>query len=67
MDTRNLLTQEVVIRDGQPIWRVCGDGICVEHPSGTRAMEMYRALRHPPAIDPIAPCRGPSECDEPGV
>lgn len=67
MNTRSLPTQEVVIRDGQPIWRVCGDGICVEDASGTKAMETYKALRQPPAIAPIAPCRGPSECDEPGV
>jgi hypothetical protein len=72
MDTRNLPTQEVVIRDGQPIWRVCGSGLCVEDPSGTRAMSAFKALClsrgiEPLCMDPILPCRGPSECDEPGV
>lgn len=72
MDARNLPTREVVIRDGQPIWRVCGGGICVEEHSGVRAMEALRAmaLSHGielPAGCPSLPMRGPSEVDEPGV
>jgi hypothetical protein len=72
MDTRQLPTQEVVIRNGQPVWRVCGAGMCVEDASGIRAMSAYRALCsshgiEPPCTDLSLPCRGPSECDEPGV
>jgi hypothetical protein len=72
MDTRSLPTQEVVIRDGQPVWRVCGAGLCVEDASGTRAMSAFRALClsrgiEAPCIDPIMPCRGPFESDEAGV
>jgi len=72
MDVRQLPTQEMVIRGGQPIWRVCGQGYCVEDPSGIRAMATYRALCSSRGIDapctgPVMPCRGPSESDEPGV
>ena len=72
MDVRTLPTQELVIRDGQPIWRVCGQGYCVEDASGTRAMAAFRALCssrgiEAPCTGPVMPCRGPSESDEPGV
>jgi hypothetical protein len=72
MDFRRLPTQELVIRDGQPIWRVCGQGYCVEDPSGTRAMASFKALCLSRGIEPSCdgpelPCRGPSEADEPGV
>lgn len=72
MDTRQLPTQEVVIRNGQPVWRVCGSGMCIEDASGTRAMNAYRALCasrgiEPPFVGLELPCRGPSESDEPGV
>lgn len=72
MDFRALPTQEVVIRDGQPIWRVCGCGLCVEDASGTRAMAAFEALCishgiEPPACGASMPCRGPSESTEPGV
>ena len=36
-DHREFPTVEVFIRDSQPIGRVCGMGLCVEDPSGTRA------------------------------
>ena len=69
---RALPTQEVIIREGQLIWRVCGAGLCVENCSGTRAMAEFRSLcaRHgiePPTRGPHVPCRGPSESTEPGV
>jgi hypothetical protein len=72
MDVRRLPTTEVVIRNGQPIWRVCGAGMCVEDCSGTRAMVTFRALCASRGITPPCdgielPCRGPSESDEPGV
>lgn len=77
MDTRQLPTQEVIIRGGQPIWRVCGQGMCVEDSSGTRAMAAFRALCAsrgltvprcgPPEHGLCLPCRGPSQVDEPGV
>lgn len=72
MDTRSMPTQEVVIRDGQPIWRVCGQGLCVEDRSGTRALSAFRALCASRGIElpsggHTLPWRGPSEVDEPGV
>lgn len=72
MDARNLPTREVVIRDGQPVWRICGQGICVEDRSGTRAEAEFLALCRsmgvePPSSDQAPPRRGPSEVDEPGV
>jgi hypothetical protein len=72
MDLRQLPTQEIIIRDGQPIWRVCGQGYCVENASGTRAMAAFKALClsrgiEAPCDGPVMPCRGPSESDEPGV
>lgn len=70
-DFRALPTQEVIIRHGEPIWRVCGHGLCVEDRSGTKVMAAFRAecIRQgiePPA-GPSMPCRGPSESTEPGV
>ena len=68
----DLPTWEVVIRNGQPVWMVCGAGICVEASSGSEAMAKLQAIatsrgiqlpRHGPAL----PQRGPSEVDEPGV
>ena len=72
MDFRGLPTTEVIIRDGQPVWRVCGQGVCVEDRSGTQAMAAYRAkcrdLGMPSTVcSGNAPCRGPCEVDEPGV
>lgn len=72
MDTRHLPTREVVIRDGQPVWRICGMGLCVEDRSGTRAAAEFDALclsmgMQPPRHGPELPTRGPSEVDEPGV
>lgn len=72
MDIRSCPTQEVVIRDGQPIWRVCGQGLCVEEASGVRAMSAFRALASSrgitlPSGEPELPWRGPCEVDEPGV
>jgi hypothetical protein len=72
MDIRQLPTTEVVIRNGQPVWRVCGAGLCIEDQSGIRAMAAFRALcisrgLSPSCDGPELPCRGPSESDEPGV
>ena len=70
--SRDLPTRELVIRDGQAIWRICGLGMCVEDPSGTRAAAEFEAMcrargLEPPSCGPALPCRGPSEVDEPGV
>lgn len=35
---------EVVEEDGQPMWQVCGGGVCVRNKSGKRALEMFWAL-----------------------
>lgn len=72
MDARDLPTRELVIRDGQAVWRICGLGMCVEDPSGTRAASEFEAMcralgLEPPTCGPTLPCRGPSEVDEPGV
>lgn len=34
---------EVVIINGEPIWQVCGGGICVRNRSGSRALELFYA------------------------
>lgn len=65
-------TREMVISaDGQPIWRVCGMGVCIETGSGTRAQAELEALCVSMGLDPAAaddrPRRGPTEVDEPGV
>lgn len=70
--SRDLPTRELVIRDGQAIWRICGLGMCVEDPSGTRAAAEFEAMCRArglelPSRGPALPCRGPSEVDEPGV
>ena len=72
MDARSMPTQEMVIRDGQPIWRVCGQGLCIEDASGIRAMTILRALCSSRGIELPSgghqlPMRGPAEVDEPGV
>jgi hypothetical protein len=72
MDTRRMPTQELVIRNGQAVWRVCAQGLCVEDASGVRAMAVFRELATSRGIElPSAgqelPWRGPSEVDEPGV
>ena len=40
--TCSLPTTEMVIRDGQPVWLIQGDGISIEHPSGQVAVRMFR-------------------------
>lgn len=35
---------EVVVEDGQPMWQVCGAGLCVRNKAGKRALEMFWAL-----------------------
>jgi hypothetical protein len=69
MDARSLPTREMVIRDGQPVWRVCGQGICIETGSGVRAQAELEALCVSMGLEPAGepPRRGPSESDEPGV
>lgn len=67
----SLPTREVIIRDGEPWWRVCGMGLCVEDRSGSRAEAQFQALCRSAGIEPDVaqwpPERGPSEVDEPGV
>jgi hypothetical protein len=35
---------EVVVENGQPMWQVCGSGLCVRNKAGSRALEMFWAL-----------------------
>ena len=69
--TCSLPTTEMVIRDGQPVWLIQGDGISVEHPSGQVAVRLFRQQCESRGLHPQdpgeQPRRGPSECDEPGV
>jgi hypothetical protein len=34
---------EVVTINGEPIWQVCGSGICTRHRAGSRALESFWA------------------------
>ena len=34
---------EVVQVNGEPIWQVCGSGICTRHKAGSRALESFWA------------------------
>jgi hypothetical protein len=36
-------TFEVIAIDGQPVWQVCGGGICVRSRGGHRALELFWA------------------------
>jgi hypothetical protein len=66
----DLPTREMVINEqGQPVWRICGRGICVETPSGATAQAEFEALCSSIGLEPPtdAPERGPSDVDEPGV
>lgn len=70
MDTRRMPTREMVISpDGQPVWRVCGMGMCIETGSGIRAQAELEALCVAMGLEPPSgtPQRGPCEADEPGV
>lgn len=72
MDSRQLPTREMVINaDGQPVWRICGMGLCLETGSGSTAQAEFEALCRSMGIEPprgpLEPTRGPSEVDEPGV
>lgn len=69
MDSRRLPTREMVVRDGQPVWRICGQGICIETGSGVTAQAEFDALCVSMGLEPSGepPRRGPSEVDEPGV
>lgn len=35
---------EVVIVNGEPMWQVCGGGVCVRNKAGKRALEMFWAV-----------------------
>lgn len=72
MDFRDMPTQELIIRNGQPIWRVCALGLCVEDASGVRAMSAFKALCQSrgitlPETGASMPFRAPSDVDESGV
>ncbi len=68
----DLPTWEVVARDGQILWRVCGAGLCVESCCGQRALADFEALClskgiTPPRGGPSLPQRGPDVVGDPGV
>jgi hypothetical protein len=37
---------EVIVDNGEPIWQVCGSGVCSRHRSGARALELFYAKCH---------------------
>jgi hypothetical protein len=37
---------EVVIENGEPVWQVCGGGLCVRNRAGARALELFYAQCH---------------------
>ena len=45
-------TTEVIDRDGEPLWRICSGGICVEDRCGSRAIELFDALCRSHGIEP---------------
>lgn len=68
----DLPTWEVVPRDGQLWWRVCGAGICVEDTCGERAKSEFEALCRsmgvePPRGGPSLPVSGPDLAGDPGL
>lgn len=38
------ITQEIVVRDGEPVWRLCLGSRCVEERSGLLALQGLRQL-----------------------
>lgn len=38
------VTMTVVTVDGEPLWQVCGHGVCVRDRAGLRALEQFRLL-----------------------
>ena len=38
------VTMTVVVVAGEPLWQVCGHGICVRDRAGLRALEQFRLL-----------------------
>lgn len=67
------ITREIVIRDGQPIWRICTNDICVECASGTQAASVIEAFEASQGLPPVhhqslgRPERGPDMVPDPGV
>lgn len=67
------ISREVVIRNGEPVWRICKNDVCVECASGTKAAGVLDAIeatlghgfsRHKSLGKPE---RGPDMTPDPGV
>ncbi len=43
---------EVIIHNGEPIWQVCGGGVCSRHKSGLRALELFYVQCQAKGIEP---------------
>ncbi len=43
---------EVIIDNGEPIWQVCGSGVCSRHRSGLRALELFYAKCQAKGVQP---------------
>lgn len=67
------VSREVVIRNGEPVWRLCSGGICVECGSGTQAASIIAAFEASHGLPPVRhqslgrPQRGPDMVPDPGV
>lgn len=68
-----MISREVVIRDGEPVWRICSGGVCVECRSGTQAAAVITAFETSHGLPPVRreclgkPQRGPDMVPDPGV
>lgn len=67
------ISREIVIRAGQPIWRICTNDICVECASGTQAAAVIEAFEASHGLGVTRhqslgkPQRGPDMVPDPGV
>ena len=68
-----MITREIVIRNGSPVWRICTNDICVECGSGTQAASIIEAFEASQGLPPTRqrslepPRRGPDMIPDPGV
>lgn len=68
-----MISREIVIRNGIPVWRVCTRDICVECGSGTQAASIIEAFEASHGLGITRheslgrPERGPDMVPDPGV
>lgn len=68
-----MITREIVIRNGEPVWLLSSGGYSVECKSGTQAAAIMEALEASKGLPPTRqrslepPRRGPDMIPDPGV